>query len=316
MLDRSRMKTPLAAMLMMCAATLSPLAGCASDSGGELEEVTGDDVEKDDGSRLLWIQDTIQWEGRPTSVVKVFKTAEAFETYFGKSAPAEVDFDEEWAVYFAAGTMNTGGYEANILSVRLSASGRTLTIGAETVSPGSSCFVTEAFTSPATLVTIDKQGPTTTRFQTRRKSLTLACSAVCGSELPPQLEYGARGAYYPSEAEEGYAPVMLAGNASEPLTTARMLELLNRASTTNIDQYDWATWIADMTEVADDDDEYYKEIAQQHRELQQMVELHLTDVKVFDVGADDSGDGVRPLYIIGKTSCGELAGYVTTIVAT
>ena len=41
------------ALLLASASLLVPLAACGTDSGGELEEATGADVEKDDGSKQL-----------------------------------------------------------------------------------------------------------------------------------------------------------------------------------------------------------------------------------------------------------------------
>ncbi len=102
------------------------------------------------------IRDKVDWDGQAKQTTKVFTSPESFE---GKEAPAEVDWNEEWVVYYAAGTRGTGGYEANVLKVSLSASAKTITVSNETVTPGLSCVVTEAFTSPATLVTIKKRGP-------------------------------------------------------------------------------------------------------------------------------------------------------------
>jgi hypothetical protein len=302
------------ALLLVSTSLLVPFAACGTDSGGELEEATDSTAEKDDGSKPLAIRDRLAWEGQPDAVTKVFTSAAAFQSYFGKPAPAEIDFSQEWAIYYALGTRNSGGYEANVLKAQLSASGKTVTVTAEEVSPGNTCLVTQALTSPATLVTIKKQ--TATRFQTRRTQLALACSAVCGAELAPQLEYGARGAWYPSEGDEPYTPVAFASIGTDTLTKARFLQILGRAATTNIDETDWATWSAEAGQASAGADDYEQELAREHAELIEMVNRHLTDVKMFDVGFEDSGDGVRPLYIVGKTSCGELAGYKTTIVAT
>jgi hypothetical protein len=284
------------------------------DSGGELAEESGATAEKDDGSKELYVRDTLAWEGHDEAVTKVFTTASAFKSFFGKNPPSEIDFTQEWAIYFAAGPRNTGGYEANILKVQLSATGRTVTVTTETVSPGNACLVAPALTSPATLVTIKKQ--TSTRFQTRKKQLTLACSAVCGDDLAANLEYGSRGATYYSEADEPYVPVAFAGAGGQALTKERFLSLLGRAATTNIDEQDWASWIERHTMVEPNADEFDQAAAKEHEEMRIMVERQLTDVKVFDVGFEDNGDGVRPLYIIGTTKCGDLAGYKTTIVAT
>lgn len=302
------------ALLLASTSLLLPLAACGTDAGGELEESTGADVEKDDGTKLLHIRDTLSWQGQDQGVTKVFTSAAAFEAYFGEPAPAEVDFATEWAIYHALGVRSSGGYSANVLKVQLSASGKTVTVTTEEISPGAACFTTQALTSPATLVTIKKQ--TATRFSTRKKSLAVACEAVCAPDAQAQLEYGARGAWYPSEGDEAYVPVAFDSIGSDALTKERFLQLLGRSATTNIDEESWAAWSKAMTEVSPDADDYDKELAQEHAELVEKVNLHLTDVKVFDVGFEDNGDGVRPLYIVGKTSCGELVGLKTIIVAT
>lgn len=303
--------------LALLFASLLPLAACATGvSDGELLEDSGPDAEKDDGSKQLLIRDTIEWDGQAKQTTKVFTNAAAFEAFFGREAPAEVDFAEEWVVYYAAGTRSTGGYEANVLKVTLSASAKTITVTNETVTPGLSCAVTEAFTSPATLVTIKKRGPETTRFSSRHKDLTLQCEAVCGDDLAAQLEYGSRDAFLMSEGDEPFIPVDFPGAGGEELTKERMLELLKRSASTNIDEMNWAEWIGENTALEPDADDFTKDLAKQYEELKAMVELQLTDVKVFDVGFEDNGDGVRPLYIIGKTKCGDLAGYKSLIVAT
>lgn len=301
---------------LLAQALLLPLAACATGVSGELAEDLGPDTEKDDGSRQLLIRDKVEWDGQAKQTTKVFTSPESFEAFFGKEAPAEVDWNEEWVVYYAAGTRSTGGYEANVLKVTLSASAKTITVSNETVTPGLSCAVTEAFTSPATLVTIKKRGPETTRFSSRHKDFTLACEAVCGADLAAQLEYGSRDAFLMSEGDEPFIPVSFPKAGAEVLTKERMLQLLKKSASTNIDEMNWAEWIGENTALEPDADDFTRDLAKQYEELRAMVELQLTDVKVFDVGFEDNGDGVRPLYIIGKTACGDLAGYKTIIVAT
>jgi hypothetical protein len=138
------------ALLLASTSLLLPLAACGTESGGgELEEATGADVEKDDGTKLLHIRDTLSWQGQDQPVTKVFTSAAAFEAYFGEPAPAEVDFATEWAIYHALGVRNSGGYSTNILKALLSASGKTVTVTAEEIFRAA-CFTTQALTSPAT----------------------------------------------------------------------------------------------------------------------------------------------------------------------
>ncbi len=139
---------------------------------------------------------------------------------------------------------------------------------------------------------------------------------MCGSDLAAQLEYGSRDAFLMSEGDEPFIPVAFASAGGETLTKERMLQPLEKSASTNIDEMNWAAWIGENTALEPDADDFTKDLAKQYEDLCAMVELQLTDVKVVDVGFEDNGDGVRPFYIIGKTACGDLAGYKTIIVAT
>ncbi len=306
-----------AAALVLATATIGGLPGCATDDEiGGLEEVVDveDEDAKADGATELWIKDRLEWEGRPERQTRVFRTAREFQSFFGRTAPAEIDFTQEWAVYFAAGVQSTGGYLPEVVTILRSASGRTLTVKAETAGPGEGCRVTRAIESPATLVTIRKQQAITTRFQTRHTELDVHCQAICGEAVGPQLAYGARGALLYSEADEPWVPVVFPGAGTVPLTHARLRELLRVSASTLVDDEAWTPWIEDKTAASDEADE--QTMADEYRQLRDMVELHLTDLKVYDVGGNEDGDGVRPLYILGKTACGDLAGLWATIVAT
>ncbi len=316
MLVDERMTRSARTVCLLVATFAAPL-GCADDPNDEFEEVSGDaDGEKDDGSRLLEIRDRLEWPGQKERVTKVFRTAAQFQSFFDEPPPAELDFAEETVIYFSSGVQSSGGYDASILSVRLSATRKTLTIGAETKSPGQACITTQVLTTPGTLVSVKKLATQTNRFQTRHSEFAVHCKAVCGDELVPQLAYGARDALYYSESDEPFEAFHFDKPAPEALTKAGFLALIERSASTNIDEEKWDEWIKSRTEVDADADDYEKELARQYAELRAIIELQLTDIRVYEVGSDGFGNGVFPLYIVGRTACGGVAGYKTKVVAT
>ncbi len=79
-------------------------------------------------------------------------SARDYQAFVGSPPPENLDFRREWVVLYAAGTMSTGGYVADISYIGRSLDGRTLTIETKLIEPGSNCFVTQALTNPYVLV--------------------------------------------------------------------------------------------------------------------------------------------------------------------
>lgn len=91
--------------------------------------------------------------GRPRGELRTLLTsARLYQAFVGSPPPEDLNFQREWVVLYAAGTLPTGGYEADISYIGRSADGRTLTIETRLVEPGATCFVTQALTNPYVLV--------------------------------------------------------------------------------------------------------------------------------------------------------------------
>jgi len=71
-------------------------------------------------------------------------------------AVPEIDFDEEMVLVAALGPKPTGGYEVSIESVRPVAEGG-LRAHVRVVEPGEGCMVTQARTSPAVAVAVERR---------------------------------------------------------------------------------------------------------------------------------------------------------------
>lgn len=90
---------------------------------------------------------------------KIFTSPPEYTVFFGRQPPSDVDFSREWLAFYAAGPKATGGYEASIDEITLSAEGPTLSVTTSLVSPGRDCVVTQVLSRPAVLVRFQRPDP-------------------------------------------------------------------------------------------------------------------------------------------------------------
>ena len=64
-----------------------------------------------------------------------------------------------------------------------------------------------------------------------------------------------------------------------------------------------------MSTVDPNSQPYLQQWRREGAELRAVLELQLTDLKVFQVGGDADGYLESDFYILGKSKCGDLAGY-------
>ncbi|MDI1431718.1 protease complex subunit PrcB family protein [Polyangium sorediatum] len=95
----------------------------------------------------------VRASGRPRGELRTLLTSpRMYQAFVGSRPPEDLDFQREWVILYAPGTMPTGGYEADISYIGQSTDGRTLTIETRLFEPGPHCFVTQALTNPYVLV--------------------------------------------------------------------------------------------------------------------------------------------------------------------
>lgn len=143
------------------------LAACAAEStpDGDLPigDATGEDLGKADhtGLQLTKLDADVGTDRSVEGGRAILTSAASWESYFGTTAPAAVDFSREWVAFYGSGTQNSGGHQANITGIRTLSDGGLL-IETEAVSPGFDCLVTQAITFPHTVVkfTIPSPRPT------------------------------------------------------------------------------------------------------------------------------------------------------------
>lgn len=127
----------------------------------------------------------LEWEipaakGR-TQTRRLFKTARAFDSYFGRGSAraAGIDFAREWAAFYSAGARRSGGFVATFARLEVNETGRTLYLTTRLESPGPDCMVTMALTKPTALVAFRRPptNPRGTRYL--RDDTTRSCRLTC-----------------------------------------------------------------------------------------------------------------------------------------
>lgn len=125
------------------------------------------------------IQDDV-WDRGDEETRVVLTSAAAYESYFGHTAPADVDFAREWVFFYSAGGRSTGGYTASVEEI--TAIGRTVWFETKLVSPGQDCIVTFALSKPHALVAFPAPTPRPNKLRAAHVSETRDCSAPAPGE--------------------------------------------------------------------------------------------------------------------------------------
>jgi hypothetical protein len=131
----------------------------------------------------------------------ILTSKKAWQSYFGTKAPAEIDFSREWVAFYGSGLHNTGGFSAQITGIRYDAAQRQLILETLHTSPGFDCIVTQAFTTPHTLVKFAIPSPRPTFAVSQHRDEERRCSPT-PEELQAELA-ASRAAFENANAEHG-----------------------------------------------------------------------------------------------------------------
>lgn len=82
----------------------------------------------------------------------ILTTPGAWRRVMGTPAPASVDFGREWVAFHGSGLQHTGGFAAEVTGLRYYAGLRALVLETKDTSPGPGCIVTQALTTPHSVV--------------------------------------------------------------------------------------------------------------------------------------------------------------------
>jgi Nuclease A inhibitor-like protein len=100
-------------------------------------------------------------------------------------------------------------------------------------------------------------------------------------------------------------------DCSQPITSQQIRRLLNEPSSTSVEEFPFASIFERLTTTYPEMPELERQHAEQFSRLYNVLSSSLFSIQAFKVGDID-----RDLYIVGRTSRGELAGIVTSVVET
>ncbi|MBP9086415.1 MAG: protease complex subunit PrcB family protein [Kofleriaceae bacterium] len=153
------------------------------DSGDDMElaEPTDEvEAEKADQATLALTElDVDAPTDRFGERVGVIKSKTRWRQVFGTEAPSSVNFSRQWVAYYTAGAQRSGGFTASVTKIRVSPSGKTLTVVTNLKKPGAGCIVTANITFPYAVVAFKKPAVTPTSVRYSKQSTEYSCEAEC-----------------------------------------------------------------------------------------------------------------------------------------
>ncbi len=238
---------------------------------------------------------------------RLISSEASFKAVFGVAAPGWTDFSQDWMVFYSAGVPAAVGVRAEVESLRLSSTGKSLQVVTREVLPDD-CAVGVPSSPAWTLVQFKKPNlrPQSVRYFGSTENLV--CATSCDG-LSGEFENASRGLWYMSESDYPYDSVFHVGAADALADDAALAQTLG--ATGPIESVDFAAWFDRRTTVEPDEDPFYIEQAAQLKVIRASMEANLTDLRVVRIG-----EVQVHIFIIGRTSCGDIAGLHTVSIET
>lgn len=169
-----------------------PIVACSvpsTEGDEEIAEATGT-VSEALGQRVPFqsFNDSAPSITSPTNVI--ITSAARYLAIVGHPPPFDVDWGNEWVIFYAAGQRPTGGYVASIENVGLSFFGPTLLVRTNIQRPGPSCIVPQIVTNPQAFakIRVPTPRPRFARFfndsSVRNCPNAPACGGITGTPCP------------------------------------------------------------------------------------------------------------------------------------
>ncbi|OCQ88967.1 nuclease [Nostoc sp. MBR 210] len=126
-----------------------------------------------------------------------------------------------------------------------------------------------------------------------------------------KIQQTSHGLLMMSESEYPFEVIFWSGEGQESLTNQKLLQLTNHPSETSIEIVELDYFFRNCAEAKEWHDEIQQQDVQKFKSLVQILKENLTDIKVYRLGTIDID-----VYIIGKTTTGDLAGISTKVIET
>ncbi|AFY51306.1 Nuclease A inhibitor-like protein (plasmid) [Nostoc sp. PCC 7524] len=131
------------------------------------------------------------------------------------------------------------------------------------------------------------------------------------NEIVEKLKQASDGLLMMSESEYPFEVFLWSGEAQEPLTNQKLLQLTGHSPETSVETVDLDYFFRNCAVEKEWHDEVQKQNVQKFQTLVTTLKDNLTDIKVYRLGTIDID-----VYIVGKTPSGDLAGISTKVIET
>lgn len=131
------------------------------------------------------------------------------------------------------------------------------------------------------------------------------------NELTNKLKQASDGLLFMSESDYPFEVVFWPAETQENLTEQKLLQLTSHSQDVLVEKVDLDYFFRNSAQEKDWHDRQQKETVKKFQLLVETLKSNLSDIQVYRVGTIDID-----VYIVGKTSSGDLAGLSTKVVET
>jgi hypothetical protein len=131
------------------------------------------------------------------------------------------------------------------------------------------------------------------------------------NEITEKLKQASDSLLMMSESEYPFEAFLWSNQAQEPMTTQKLLQLTGHSPETSIEEVELDYLFRNCAKEKEWHDEIQKQNVQKYQSLAKTLKDNLIDIQVYRIGTISID-----VYIVGKTSSGDLAGISTKVVET
>ena len=131
------------------------------------------------------------------------------------------------------------------------------------------------------------------------------------NEITEKLKQASDGLLMISESEYPFEAFLWSNQAQEPMTAQKLLQLTGHSPETSIEEVELDYLFRNCAKEKEWHDEIQKQNVQKYQSLVKTLKDNLIDIHIFRIGTISID-----VYIVGKTSSGDLAGISTKVVET
>ena len=131
------------------------------------------------------------------------------------------------------------------------------------------------------------------------------------NEITEKLKQASDSLLMMSESEYPFEAFLWSNQAQEPMTTQKLLQLAGHSPETSVEEVELDYLFRNCAKEKEWHDEIQKQDVQKYQSLVKTLKDNLIDIQVYRIGTISID-----VYIVGKSSSGDLAGISTKVVET